>query len=255
MNEQHIAKLEANLEKLVEGTFTNLFRRRVSAHDLAMQVARSMENALRYMPDADTRPLAPDAYTIYIHTTVQSKLAESMPQLKITLSKYIVDLVMQSGYRLNADPVVEFETQDDIDKHAITVQARHTVDADASTQSMQPIPAQQKTSSRTPQLIIDNGDRVIDLTEPLLNIGRSDDNHLVIDDPYCSRHHVQLRRRFGSYTLFDVNSRSGTLVNDVPVTEHQLQSGDVITIGSTNITYLIESRNHLTTQNLDPVDF
>ncbi|MEL6307804.1 MAG: FhaA domain-containing protein [Chloroflexota bacterium] len=254
MNEKHIAKLEARLEKLVEGAFTNLFRKRVSAHDLAMQVARSMENALRFMPDADKRPLAPDAYTIVMHPSIAKQLEPTLPQLKTTLSSHIVDLVMQSGYRLAAEPVVDFVSDDDLDVADVQVHAKHTVDADASTQKMQPIPAKQTKVPRKPQLIINNGTRVITLTEPLLNIGRSADNHLVLDDSYCSRHHVQLRLRFGTYTLFDVNSRGGTLVNNVPVTEHQLQSGDVITIGSTNITYVVEGGTHHTTQTLEPVE-
>jgi pSer/pThr/pTyr-binding forkhead associated (FHA) protein len=49
---------------------------------------------------------------------------------------------------------------------------------------------------------------------------------------------VQLRLRFGSYTLFDMNSHAGVLVNDVPVREHRLQPGDVIRLGKTQLVYL-----------------
>ena len=65
-----------------------------------------------------------------------------------------------------------------------------------------------------------------------------------------------MRLRFGAYTLFDVNSRGGTMVNNIRVTEHQLQSGDVIKIGGTKLTYIAEnnkSNSTGTTQSLDPV--
>ncbi len=257
MNEKHIAQLEAQLEALVEGTFTNLFRRRVTAHDIAMKLARSMENALRYSRDGDIRPVAPDSYTIQLHPSVEEKLQQKSPQLRQSLAQHIIELVAQSGYRLNAEPIVQLVANPALDKSDVGVEALHTTESENTTQAMQPIPAQQKKPPAKVQLIVNNGERTIDLSEPVLNIGRADDNHIILDDAYCSRHHVQLRLRFGSYTLFDVSSRSGTTVNNVRVSEHQLQSGDVIKIGATQLIYLIGNGKNTTgtTQSLDPVTF
>ena len=75
------------------------------------------------------------------------------------------------------------------------------------------------------------------LTKTVINIGRDSANDVVISDVFVSRRHVQLREHFGVYTLFDVNSRGGTLVNNAVVSEHRLQNGDVIRIGHTDVIY------------------
>ena len=66
------------------------------------------------------------------------------------------------------------------------------------------------------------------LDKPVINLGRQRDNDVIVDDPTVSRHHAQIRLRFGNYVLFDLGSSGGTTVNGHPVQERVLQSGDVI---------------------------
>ena len=77
----------------------------------------------------------------------------------------------------------------------------------------------------------------------------------VVDDRAVSRYHLQLRLRFGRYTLFDIQSQGGTLVNEVKIKEHNLQTGDVIQIGNTRLVYM-EDRpiSDGQTQTNDPVE-
>jgi pSer/pThr/pTyr-binding forkhead associated (FHA) protein len=104
-----------------------------------------------------------------------------------------------------------------------------------------------------PQLII-SGHKTYPLREPVITVGRSQDNHIILDDPHISRHHAQIRLRFGQYTLFDADSQSGTYVNDVPVREHRLQSGDVIRLGATSLVYMEDSpQNDHQTGHIDAV--
>jgi pSer/pThr/pTyr-binding forkhead associated (FHA) protein len=88
-----------------------------------------------------------------------------------------------------------------------------------------------------PQLVI-NGESTFYLTDDIINIGRSRDNQIVLDDPRISRHHAQLRRRTGIYWVFDTSSQSGTFVNNVAVREHALSAGDVIRLGKSQLVYL-----------------
>ena len=90
------------------------------------------------------------------------------------------------------------------------------------------------------QLII-NGTRIVKLEKAVINIGRSHDNDVILDDPSASRHHVQIRLRFGVHTLFDVNSRGGTHINGEPAKQHALRAGDVIQIGGTQIIYMVDA--------------
>lgn len=64
-----------------------------------------------------------------------------------------------------------------------------------------------------------------------LQIGRSKDNDVVIDDDGVSRFHVRLLYDNGSLWIQDAGSRNGVFVNGQRVTDHRaLKVDDVITI-------------------------
>lgn len=258
MNEKPLSQFEARLEQLVEGVFTQVFQRGIRAQDIALKLARAMEKGLLPGRGDDPRPIAPDEYLIFVHSRVQQRLHELRPGLTDTLAVHLVELATQSGYVLPNTPRVKLLPDDDKAESEIGVRARHSQKQRHSTQGMQPIPFQQADDQRPRAQLIINGERHVPITEPLLNIGRSDQNHIVLDDPYVSRHHLQLRLRFGQYTLFDVSSRGGTRVNQVRVSEHRLQSGDVIRIGESQLIYMEEpplsDMADTTTQSLLPVD-
>lgn len=93
-------------------------------------------------------------------------------------------------------------------------------------------PEAHETDGSIPQnayLIID-GVRIQPLKEAVVNIGRRLENHVIIDDPRISRHHVQLRAMRGHYVLFDLNSTGGTFVNGQRTTRTVLYPNDVISL-------------------------
>lgn len=243
MNDKHITRLEAQLEQLVEGVFTGLFRRHINAHDIALKLARGMESSLRAAQENDPRPIAPDKYLIALNPEIQKRLQHHRPDLVQALASHLVELAADAGYRMLHPPTLVFLASPDLPPSAALVKAEHTDTTLHGTAAMQALHiAEASQTPLNPQLII-NGDRVEPITQAVINIGRSSQNDIVIDDPYISRHHLQLRLRFGAYTLFDVESKSGTLVNNVNVTEHRLRSGDVIQIGGTKIVYLSDDTN------------
>lgn len=258
MNDKHISQLETQLERLVEGVFTSLFRKTISPHDLAVKLARSMEDNLRYHVGSESQPVAPDEYIIRVHPDVQKAL-QKHPMLTSTLSGHLVELATQAGYQVINEPDVRLLADIDLSRSHVNIGAKHSRQSRDSTAGMRPIKSTDShPAPKDPQLIV-NGLRIVNLTGSLINIGRSDDNDIIIDDPYVSRHHLQVRLRFGVYTLFDVDSQGGTFVNNVRVTEHQLQPGDVIAIGKSKLIYTTgDSRGNnpssRTTQDLDPID-
>jgi pSer/pThr/pTyr-binding forkhead associated (FHA) protein len=68
------------------------------------------------------------------------------------------------------------------------------------------------------------------LNDPVVNIGRRLENHLVIDDPRISRNHSQLRAINGRYVLFDLNSTGGSFVNGQRTSQTVLYPGDVVSL-------------------------
>lgn len=88
---------------------------------------------------------------------------------------------------------------------------------------------------RTPRLLVQGGcgkGKEIELSDELLTIGRLDESDVVIDDRLVSRHHAEIQRERGQYTLHDRGSRNGTFVNGQRVSgPHVLRDGDEIQIG------------------------
>ncbi|HLL79541.1 MAG TPA: FHA domain-containing protein [Ktedonobacteraceae bacterium] len=89
----------------------------------------------------------------------------------------------------------------------------------------------------------------IPLTDVALTIGRAADNRLALADPQSSSHHAEIRPGAQDYSVVDLNSTNGTFVNEQrlpPMVPRPLISGDVIRIGSTNLTYSGDEENEAT---------
>jgi len=107
-----------------------------------------------------------------------------------------------------------------------------------SIESLENATQTEKEIRKTPTLII-QGDRTIELTLPVINIGRKSTNHIVINDLRISRNHAQLRKLKENYTLFDVGSSGGTFVNSTRIEKHALRPGDVISLAGYTMIYTI----------------
>ena len=86
----------------------------------------------------------------------------------------------------------------------------------------------------------ENGNLAVDTLLPLMSvtsIGRATSNTIVLDDHYASGEHVLITRRNGQWWLEDLNSRNGTLLNNVPLQAAAavVSAGDIITIGNTQL--------------------
>jgi len=80
--------------------------------------------------------------------------------------------------------------------------------------------------------------KVYDLDEPVIFIGRLPENNIPISNMGVSRRHVKIELdQYNSYTLTDLNSLNGTLVNGKKVKKVTLCNGDKITIGKHTIVY------------------
>ncbi len=237
MNDKHIAQLEAQLEKITEGLFARFFGQRIQAHDIALHLVRALESELKPPRPGDARPISPDQFTIQISPTIFEHIHDRYPTLATVLSNQLVELASQAGYQLKDTPQVEFEANSDLSNRQIMVRASFQ-QQDSSTAAMRPIPpANHQPQPLNPQLII-SGQRAFALSKPIVQIGRHKSNDIVLDDIYASRTHAQLRLRFGHYMVFDADSQGGTYVNNVPIREYRLQSGDVIQIGQTSLVYM-----------------
>lgn len=76
---------------------------------------------------------------------------------------------------------------------------------------------------------------IYDLKKPKITIGRDLTNDIVIQDPEISRFHLVLRWADSSYTIEDLGSTNGTMVNDSTLTARtptRMHANDVIQIAT-----------------------
>ena len=70
-----------------------------------------------------------------------------------------------------------------------------------------------------------------------ISVGRLDGQDLVVPDPEVSRKHALFHRDGERFTLEDLGTGLGTLVNGEPISTHELQHGDVIQIGKLELKF------------------
>src|SRR5262245_26980078 len=80
------------------------------------------------------------------------------------------------------------------------------------------------------------GERVA-LSAPRTTLGRRETNTIVLDDRMASGHHAEIVRDLNGYTIRDLGSTNGTLVNGEPVTELLLVHGARIRVGNARLVF------------------
>lgn len=87
------------------------------------------------------------------------------------------------------------------------------------------------------RLVSKDGAVSLDIHEGTNTVGRREgDNDIVVPDPYSSGRHADLLHANGTFTITDIGSTNGTLVNGVKLeisAPRDIQVGDEITLGRT----------------------
>ncbi len=233
-----IARFEALAEQWVEGTFARLFGGQIHPLEVANHLARAVEDAC--FQAADGTLLAPTHYQIDLHPQDLDALRARHPAPEEELARYVEEVARQAGMVLPTAPRIILNSLPNLPPHTVVVQAfREPAEGDDESATCQMsggvLPSPEPPPERC--FLIIGGQRHVPLSAPTVNIGRALDNDVIIEHPHVSRHHAQLRRRYGRYVLYDLGSSGGTLVNGYPVQECVLRSGDVISLAGFEIIY------------------
>ncbi|MBN1978704.1 MAG: FHA domain-containing protein [Anaerolineae bacterium] len=240
-------RFEALAERLVEGTFARLFAGQVSPFEVATHLTRAMEDHQVVSPDG--KPQAPTHYWVYLPPNDCDALAIAQPALEEELAHHVVELATQANLELAISPAVQVLSDPEMGAHEVRVEARWLPQEAPSmekTRELQPESDETETEVEAevedivprghPFLILD-GRRHVNLLRATVAIGRALDNDVILEDPRVSRHHAQLRRRYGRYVLYDLGSSRGTKINGYPIEECVLHAGDVISFAGVQIIY------------------
>ena len=240
-----IARFEALAERLVEGTFARLFAGRLSPLEVVAHLARAMED--HQVLSADGTPLAPTHYWVYLHPHDYEALAVERQALEAELARDVAELAAHTGLGLVIPPVVRVLPDESTVVHEVRVDAlwmSRVADVEETKEGTREmaIGGQEAEVGEViappgrPFLIL-AGQRHVDLLRSVVSVGRALDNDIILEDPRVSRHHAQLRRRYGRYILYDMGSSSGTQINGYPVEECVLHSGDVVSFAGVQVIY------------------
>ena len=249
-----IDQFETMAERLVEGTFARLFAGRISPMKVALHLERAIEEQQVCIPGGTAQ--APTEYWIYLNPKDYDALAAGNAEGSTTaapeeaLARHITDLVADADLALESAPTVHIQPDEEVHVHDVNVEARwvqpesnveptrqmakNEIQAgDAGEEKQKPRPEGPKGR---PFLILE-GDRHVNLNQPTVSIGRALDNDVIIEDPRVSRHHAQIRQRYGHLVLYDLDSSGGTQINGYPVDECVLHSGDVVSFAGVEVIY------------------
>lgn len=97
-------------------------------------------------------------------------------------------------------------------------------------------PQDKSTSEQNVFLIINK--QIMPLNQDIARLGRHLDNNVVLHEDSISRFHAEIRYENGGYTLYDLESKSGTFVNNQRVDRCVLNSGDVISLAGLSIMFV-----------------
>jgi hypothetical protein len=224
-----MSRLEAHIEALVEGAFARLFAGHVHPRDVALQLARALEDSA-----AGGEPGT--LYEVKLNPVDARELLTEHPDLAEQLERELLGLAREARLTLVLPPQVRVLAEPGRPAHTIAVTSGNRAAAPSATQTMAPVPAAATPGAPRAFVIVD-GQRTINLTGSVINIGRRLDNQIIVDDPRVSRNHAQLRLRFGHYVVYNLGSTGGTFVNGRRVEECVLRPGDVISLGGVPLIY------------------
>jgi hypothetical protein len=236
-----ISSFEALAERLVEGTFAHLFADRLSPLEVATHLTRAIEDS--HEVSVDGLAWAPTHYWIYLNPEDCDALAIEQPNLESELAHQVGELVAQAGLATAGPPVVQVLPRREVRSRQVRVAAKWMPDdmpQKGETREMESGEASAAGGPSAPPgrpFLILQGRRHVNLLEAIISIGRALDNDLILEDPRVSRHHAQLRRRYGRYVLYDLESAGGTSINGYPIEECVLHCGDVVSFAGVSVIY------------------
>ena len=246
------ARLEAFLERLFEAPAGRLGAT-LQPILLTKRIERAMDSGKSF---GAAGIIVPNRYDLHLHPADFAAFEPYRGSLEDDLAHGAMARARREHYHLVAKPSVTLVADSAVPRGDVRV-AANVVDVEAQPLP-EPMPEQPSShtmvltrpgnetapadsASRAFLLVLTDGaPRVrFDLGGALISIGRASDNDVIVDDPEVSRHHCQLKRQHGAYSLADLGSRNGSWINGQPVSEVALGPGDLIRIGSTEIEFQV----------------
>ncbi len=229
-------ELETNLQSLVEVHLTKYIPGYKAEDRVAHLLAAAMHGSL-VKRGSDFK--APNIYTIVAHPATLTNW-NSEPRLLKELATALKKTGTEAGFYFSSQIKVTSAADASMKPGEIRVLASFSTEPLGETRGIPPAEKEQEAESDTipaNAFLILGGTKIVPLKNPVINIGRRLDNHVVIDDPRISRAHAQVRAVKGRFVLFDLESTGGTFVNGQRASQTVLYPGDVISLAGVTLIF------------------
>lgn len=228
-------KIEKQLQNLIESRI-QIFPWNSLQKSVAISIIHELRDELIKAIDKN-EPL-PNIYSISVHPEIYTNLSSDqqwIQEIQKTLSEsaeeYDSFFTGEISIEFFADPEILKLNEYRINSYSVVNEIEKT----AVLKTNQNV-RENKIIRSDAYLLLPNKD-IFPLTIAITQIGRKNDNHLIIDDPIISRNHAQIRNINGNFVIFDLNSTSGTFINGIRIKQALLRAGDVISIASFPLVY------------------
>jgi FhaA, N-terminal domain/FHA domain len=254
-----LKSVETTIASLVEGAFGRLFRSEVRPMELARKLAREMD---AHRTVSVSRVYVPNEYSVWLSPEDRERYAGVEDEVIDELCAYLLEHARREELILASHPVIVFHTDEKLSLGEFGIQAR-LVRPDGQSEAshpQRPVPVEQEehgktmiysTSARvggpveeaharraTPRALLSVGGRRLLVPPGGAVIGRSRDCEIVLEDAGISRHHAEIRPGRGGWTIQDLGSTNGVVVNGEDIRgARPLQAGDRIGLGSTEVVF------------------
>ena len=247
--------IEQKIEGLFEGLFGRAFRTNVQPVELARKLVKEMED---HRTVSVSRVYVPNEYTVYLGSADREQFASYEGSLQNELQEYLSEHARREGYVLLTPPRVSFETDDDLSIGEFGIATRMVQGPPRAKNEAEPAghvesgatmiykPRTPLPTEGAPPADVALAQEIVTLTvggkrhevdKRRVVIGRSKECDIQLADPNASRRHAELRQEGAAYWLVDLDSTNGCAVNGHRTARAKLESGDTITIGSTDLKF------------------
>ncbi|GIV63760.1 MAG: FHA domain-containing protein [Chloroflexota bacterium] len=228
-------EIEARLKDLIENRLAALAWRR-DHPNLAFQIVEALREQL-LAENPDDQPL-PNVLVFAMHPQ-EATVWQNNTTWLTWLNQTLLETVREAGASFAAPPVIQVvgDPRQPPGKPRITAAYQDTQPGSTAVLHLSNEMGADATASISRAYLILHGSQFFPLDQPVINIGRRGDNHLVIEDLRVSRAHAQIRRTKNQTILFDLNSSGGTYVNGKRITQTTLFPGDVISLAGFTLIY------------------
>ena len=260
-----LKSVETTIANLLEGAFGRMFRSEVRPVELARKLTREMD---ANRTESLSRTYAPNEFSLWLSPQDRARYADVEEEVIDELSAYLLEHARREELILASPPRITFHTDERLALGEFGIQAqlvrpepqRERSRAPAARDgggapSQEPVEAGGETmiystsarvrgaveearARRPQQAMLVVAGRRLALPAGGATIGRSRDCDVVLSDAGVSRRHAEVRPSEQGWTVADLGSTNGVLLNGRQMHGVQpLQPGDRLGLGSTEVSF------------------